>query len=891
MNKKLVRTPKHRDLRASCWLILLGLLGLLMQPALLLAQTNISSPWKTYGREDGLASNNVLDILPGDGEIWFGTDAGISRFNGEWTTFAATESGFTGKVNILAADKTTGKLWAGTDAGDVLAWDGVSWTNVLKMPSAVHALLPVGGQLWIGSDSGLYVWVESAAVPVEFLRDVRVQVLESQGNAIWVGTVDGLWIHQREQWTKISVADGLPGTVVSAIWADPSGPVWVAADGKVAWRESSTGSWASVSTEVLQLTNPASITALAGDSSGVVWGGTLGNGPFRVIDRASLVAFSGEGEIGLTTPFVQAVAVDDDGLIWFGTQSGVFRYDEKIWVKELADNVLHPGINRISAIESSIENQLWIGTSNAGIRMKSFGTGQEVEQLYTTSTSSLPTNAITSLTRDKENAIWAGTHIGVARYNSKTDDWEMPISVDALPSELVTSILAENGHLWIGTDKGLVFYDLADTEVTIIPELKDRHIKALAVDSLRRLWVGTLNSGLFVQQTDGSWEQHQNQPNAQAGILPGAVVALAADPNTSGGVWVGVDLAGINYWDGREWHDLTSQARLPSKLLYRFYTDPVDGSLWIGSEGGVSRYDGRTWQGLVVENILPSAAVLAIGRSGSSYWFGGRDGLTYYQPERTKPWIRFTRVDGTDVANLTGNIQVETNKEIYVEYQVGDLYTASDILAVLYRLSGPGQIGAWQTLEGNRLILRDLGTGLVNVEMQTRDQAFNYSDVVRLTLDLVDPPAMVRLPFLTPIRQDYFIALLLTGLIALAGAAYAVTEASGNRRRSREAVSRGFNPFVSGEPVRREDMFFGRYDLLQRIVDTLHNNSIMIHGERRIGKTTLLYQLVARLREVDDADYWFVPLYIRSGRHGRGELLSLPYGGDSEWRDDPAQRQ
>jgi predicted AAA+ superfamily ATPase len=49
---------------------------------------------------------------------------------------------------------------------------------------------------------------------------------------------------------------------------------------------------------------------------------------------------------------------------------------------------------------------------------------------------------------------------------------------------------------------------------------------------------------------------------------------------------------------------------------------------------------------------------------------------------------------------------------------------------------------------------------------------------------------------------------------------------------------------------------------LERIVATLHNNSIMIHGERRIGKTTLLYQLTNALRQVQDAEYWFVPVLI-----------------------------
>ncbi len=78
------------------------------------------------------------------------------------------------------------------------------------------------------------------------------------------------------------------------------------------------------------------------------------------------------------------------------------------------------------------------------------------------------------------------------------------------------------------------------------------------------------------------------------------------------------------------------------------------------------------------------------------------------------------------------------------------------------------------------------------------------------------------------------------GLISTLGAGYITVELLNHRRRSIDAVNRGFNPYVSGEPVRRDDMFYAR-GLVQRIVSTLHSNSIMIHGERRIGKTTLLF--------------------------------------------------
>lgn len=114
-----------------------------------------------------------------------------------------------------------------------------------------------------------------------------------------------------------------------------------------------------------------------------------------------------------------------------------------------------------------------------------------------------------------------------------------------------------------------------------------------------------------------------------------------------------------------------------------------------------------------------------------------------------------------------------------------------------------------------------------------------------------------------------YLALLFAG-IAIGGLLFAVGNAwrihvddhrRAQRRQAREriALERHFNPYVSGEPVRQPEMFFGRHELIHRIINGLHQNSVMIHGERRIGKTSLLYQLAAQLREADDPEWVFVP--------------------------------
>ncbi len=81
------------------------------------------------------------------------------------------------------------------------------------------------------------------------------------------------------------------------------------------------------------------------------------------------------------------------------------------------------------------------------------------------------------------------------------------------------------------------------------------------------------------------------------------------------------------------------------------------------------------------------------------------------------------------------------------------------------------------------------------------------------------------------------------------------------RARRRRALRNRFNPYIAGAPVLDEEMFFGREKLLTRIMNVLHHNSLMITGERRIGKTTFLYHLKRALEADEATDYQFFPVF------------------------------
>ena len=872
--------------RRGALLAVAAVVALLAWPVFLRAQGTLISPWFNYTQEDGLASNNVLVVTVGEGEVWFGTDSGISRFDGAWRSWSE-DADLRSGVHSLAIGESGADLWAGTETGAVLVWsppnvqnresaatktwDGAGWELLTELDVPVRALHYTQRQLWIGTTAGLYVWNNSSPASVAGFDDVHVNVIGSSdgGNGIWVGTSEGLWLRQGGHWSAIGAADGLPGQDVTALWVDAAGPVWVAADGNIAWRDPTTGAWEQVATDSLHTRERVRITSLTAGSSGVIWGSTEGSGFFRIVERAIEPSTTRQYELipqsvnHGETSFIHSAAIDPSGSLCLGTVSGVFRSDREMWGREVRTPATSP-INEIQAMLADSEGNLWIGTRGEGIRLKEAGNGLEDEEVVYGEEDGLPSAYITDLTLDADGRIWAGTWQGVALLDSDADEWTQPVLPEDLPSAHITAVLAQQRQLWIGTGNGLARYDFATGAVSAEETIARHFVQDLALDSSDRLWVATDSGGIFVGDGTGGWTLYRADAAAGQAILGNSVAALAPDPKVPGAMWVGVNQQGLNYFDGQVWHDMTATSRLPSSLFYDFYVDPTDASLWIGSEGGVTRFDGRTWETLIVESVLPATSIFSIVRLPDGiYWFGSREGLTFYRPDTIAPWIRIGSISGAAEQISATDWEVETDARIIIGYEAGDLYTPQSELVILYRLSASGKPGAWQLLDRPFLELSDFtGKGEYIVEFQVRDFAFTYSHVSSVSFEAESLPAQVQLPFLGPIRLDYFITLIVTGSLALIGFGYMAIEIAQSRRRTLDAVVRSFNPFISGEPVRRDDMFFARRGLLQKIVDTLHTNSVMIHGERRIGKTTLLYQLNNHLWGLEDEEYWFVPLYV-----------------------------
>lgn len=84
------------------------------------------------------------------------------------------------------------------------------------------------------------------------------------------------------------------------------------------------------------------------------------------------------------------------------------------------------------------------------------------------------------------------------------------------------------------------------------------------------------------------------------------------------------------------------------------------------------------------------------------------------------------------------------------------------------------------------------------------------------------------------------------------------------------------NPYIAGDPIRAEQKFFGREDVLRSVKNVLRNpsaNAIVLFGQRRIGKTSILLQLTNRLLK----EGLYTPVYFDLQDKASKPLAGLLY--------------
>lgn len=593
--------------------------------------------WKSFTYIDGLAGDYVNAVYEdSDGAIWFGTDGGVSRWDGDEFFNLTKEDGLAGDWVDGVEAGPDGTLLFGTENG-LSQWDGHQFVDsqlveTFKGQSVWPIYRDPKDSLWLGNSNTGGLWHDNGQGVTAlsgFTNKVSCLRMTSDGR-LWIGTRDGLFIHDESVPTKVDFNDTLATERITAIEEDSDGVIWIAArsgtfryDGKTCENLSENQNF------------PKAAYPFYRDPSGVLWFGDWPGEHYVLtrFDGNSFVNFASEfGAIDDSLYDMPVVFRDSNEVLWVGTNKGVWKYNEQTFQEFTTRDGLQG--NWVGAAMGTSEGVAWFSNGQGVSRFD--GTNfvhLTSNQLKGQTNSNQRFSLVTSIKPSEDGTVWFGLwRYGVVGWDGTNFT---RISTNGFTGFDRTS----NGVLWMTYDTrnspssrgpfGLLRYEgeqythFGSEELSITNRLRSVHC-----DIQGNVWMGTWREGVL--RYDGEKFERFSVEN---GLLNDSVRSISSDPD--GTVWIGTE-SGLSRYDGQEFTYYKGRERL-GRGATEIFRDSSE-LLWIGKESGVSRFDGEVWSSLDVRDGLISNSTSDICESPTGvFWIATDSGITRYQPRRKEP--------------------------------------------------------------------------------------------------------------------------------------------------------------------------------------------------------------------------------------------------------------
>ena len=569
--------------------------------------------FKTLDIKDGLTSSQINCILKdGRGYMWFGTPAGLYRYDGytfrNFQSNSKDGSSLPDSYILSIQEALDGNLWILTSAGYCI-YHPQTETFERDMKQ-VYARMGIEGQpnvvffdrhknLWAAiPNKGVVAYNMQQQLLYEFgytddshgvPQGVICSIGECRDGAIIVYE-DGRMIccdimHQQHTvWATEHIAQQhLRKSHSLKVFADQSDNIWLYGQGTLMMYNKSTNVWDTAIGNSIGLTSIAvdrSVNGMAGDNKGNIWIGTDRMGLLRMNVNSheieSVQPHNGKSDqMTQETVGVQSVYVDDTDLLWIGTEkSGVAFYGDNIYKFQSTYN------GDITAITQDTDGNVWYGTSDKGV------IGYE---------GPLASQKVTCMEATTDGSVWVGSRQnGLTRIKDGSSHIFSVVrdSMKTLIDDHVNALAKDNsGNLWIATNGGLQVYNpKMDTFSSYTREngmLSTNNITSLFYGKSNKLLIGT-SEGLVIL----------NLSNREKILLTGNSTNLKTFTNnyitqvfedSRGLIWVGTR-EGLNVLNvvSDSLNYITEKQGLCNNSICGI-TEDRNSNMWITTSNGISR--------------------------------------------------------------------------------------------------------------------------------------------------------------------------------------------------------------------------------------------------------------------------------------------------------------
>lgn len=620
--------------------------------------------YKTESNDSSsISSNYVLSMFEDQqGVLWVGTDGGgLNQYDSNKESFFHyinipdnQNSLSHNRVNSICAD-ASGNIWIGTNGGGLDKFDPATkqFTHFKNDPENLNSLSSdmvysviwdKSGFLWIGTENGLNKFDTADESFIRYFADPKSHISLSnnyilnlfldRAGILWIGTFGG-------GLNKLNPNGNTDSSLVFISYKND-------------YKNST-----SISGDV--------VTTIFEDKSGILWIGTDGDGINRLNtnEKKSRATFShyksnASDPNSIVNNRIVSIYQDRSGVLWIGTKGGgISKYDSEkknfVLIRNQPNAINSLSHNAVRVLTEDRSGNLWIGTDGAGLDRFNPKTG-----LYTQyknnplNSNSLSYDFVRSIHQDRKGYLWIGTDGGgVNKLNIKTGRFTRyehdPDNPYSLGHNTIRPIFEDSkGLLWIGTfGAGLDLFDRKTNRFLHFVNDPDNpnsishnYVYCIYEDRSGVLWIGTDGGGLNRYNREKNvFDRLNHDPNNPNSIRQDNIYCIYED--NSGILWLGTR-GGLNKFDPKKNSSIqyTEKDGMPNETVYGILGDD-DGNIWISTNRGLSKFDPKKEK---FKNYDMNDGIQSNEFNGGSYFkslsgelfFGGINGFNRFFPEDIK---------------------------------------------------------------------------------------------------------------------------------------------------------------------------------------------------------------------------------------------------------------
>jgi ligand-binding sensor domain-containing protein len=715
---------------------------ILLLSTYLTAQNNAYS-WRNYTTNDGLPSPEVYTVIQDSkGYLWFGTDNGVSRFDGySFQNFGAKEGLADNVINNIQEDEA-GRIWFGSLWGKLYYFEKekmypFKFNAIIESYQKSFHLCNAFTRFEKGRNTEGGVLLAFAGLGILKITDDGQSTLISANQAPAVLSFSAgkkkVAISQTRLNGKTMPFDSLrqislffydgekliPQKTIS--FPPLSNPFILYPQlrtvGKTDFLLGSKGIFrlnANKQTTYSLYKHP--IYDMFTDEDGSIWTAEGNSGGVKIYPNADAVGTDNAQNL---LPGISAVTIlrDRDGSYWVTSlEKGVFYLRDKR-VQIFDKQNLHFPSENITAIAAADNTKVFIGfrDGSVGIFDKAKGSYQKID--------SLPTGLLYALKWDAQRQK---LYYGGGAFTRTWQDGQIPKEIGFGIKQI--ALRRNQDAAWLLTHNGL--RELAGSEIRaslIQNATVGNRVFSIFEDSQNHLWVGKLD-GLFQRQGDSLVAI----PNL-TDVLKVRIEGIAELPN--GNMVFATKGNGLVIYEGKTVIQISKKDGLLTDMLENVVTD-AKGNIWVGALAGLHKIykktDG-TWQvqPITIFQGLLTNEINDIAPNTEGAFLATPKGLIFYRDTLINNVSRPPFLSAFNTAKQS----VDVSKPIELSANDNDVALTWQLVNVAmfgkipyrYRLNAKAD---WRLTQNRTLELAALSAGKYVFEVQAQNETSVWSDAL-----------------------------------------------------------------------------------------------------------------------------------------------------------------